>query len=555
MKRNEKYQFSRTTHAMQQTAKPTPEANQNEVISFLSDPASYSGTPGTVERIETHGAIVFLAGDDVFKIKKAVKFPYMDFSTLEKRRRICEREFEINRAGAPDIYIDVVAITRTPNGNLAFGGAGEAAEWAVHMKRFDQSMVFDRLAEAGGLSQNILKQLSEVIVAYQKSATVVPTSDGTVKMKALVSQLTTAFNADRQFISQEELGRFKNHARTQLERAKYSLRLRGRRGCVRRCHGDLHLRNIVLLDGKPTLFDAIEFNEDIATIDLLYDLAFLIMDLDQRGLRPQANLVLNRYLHHSGTAADIYGLTALPLFLACRAGIRAIVAMDRAAQLATDDIGPITETIRHYFEMALGYLEPAPARAIAVGGFSGSGKSTVAAALAPHVGSAPGALHLRSDLERKAMFGVAETERLPPESYTQSSSDKVYDLLMQKARVAMKAGHSVVVDAVFSKPGERAAIEQAAARQGVPFAGLWMNAPRETLLERVAGRRGDASDATGAVVEEQLTRGTGPIGWQPIDASGATVDVVATARSHLALSKDGAAVDSDQGRHDHVTLN
>ena len=527
---------------------------QNEIVRFLSDPASYDYETGAVKRVETHGAIVFLAGSKVFKIKKAVKFPYMDFSTLEKRRRVCEREFEINYPSAPDIYIDVVAIRRAPDGHLSFGDDGEPVEWAVRMNRFDEDLVFDRLADADGISQDILKQLAEAIVVYHRAAAEKRSGDGVKKMEALVTQLTTAFKGNSRFVSPEDLSSFRDRARKQLARAKYSLRLRSRRGCVRRCHGDLHLKNIVLLDGKPTLFDAIEFDEDIATIDLLYDLAFLIMDLDQRGMRTQANLVLNRYLHHSGTAADIYGLTALPLFLGCRAGVRAIVAMDRAAQVETDDTPAIADTIRHYLNAALGYLEPAPARAIAVGGFSGSGKSTLAAALAPHVGSAPGALHLRSDLERKAMFGVAETERLPPDSYTQESSDKVYDLLMQKARIAMKAGHSVIVDAVFSKPGERAAIEQAAARQGVPFSGLWMNAPRETLMERVAARKGDASDATSDVVERQLEYGTGPIRWQPINAGGDIADVVSIAKSYLAQVKDGIAFDSDQGRHGGVIL-
>lgn len=538
---------------MRDSTLPKESSDQQEIIRFLADPASYDFETGEVKRVETHGAIVFLAGSEVFKIKKAVKFPYMDFSTLERRRQVCERELEINRPSAPDIYIEVVAIRRAPEGHLTFGDNGEPVEWAVRMNRFDEDLVFDRLADADGISQDMLKQLAEAIVVYHRAAEK-RSGDGVKKMEALVMQLTTAFKDNSQFVSQEDRSSFRDRARKQLARAKYSLRLRSRRGCVRRCHGDLHLKNIVLLDGKPTLFDAIEFDEDIATIDLLYDLAFLIMDLDQRGLRTQANLVLNRYLHHSGTAADIYGLTAMPLFLGCRAGVRAIVAMDRAAQVEKSDTQAIADTIRHYLNAALGYLEPAPAQAIAVGGFSGSGKSTLAAALAPHVGSAPGALHLRSDLERKAMFGVAETERLPPDSYTQESSDKVYDLLMQKARVAMKAGHSVIVDAVFSKPDERAAIEQAAARQGVPFSGLWMNAPRETLMERVAARKGDASDATTDVVERQLEYSTGPIRWQPINAGGDIADVVSIAKSYLAQVKDGIAFDSDQGRHGGVIL-
>ncbi len=507
-----------------------------DVIAFLSDPAGYPDDVDTVDRMETHGAIVFLAGGNAYKIKKPVSFDYMDFSTLEKRRAICERELEVNRPHAPEIYIDVVAVTRTPSGQLAFGGPGEPVEWAVRMKRFDQDLLLDRIAAEGRLTDETVKTLARIVVDYHASAPSVTVRDGAAKMASLVTQLGTAFGACPEVFSRDDTTRFKSLARAQLERAKYSLRLRGRRGCVRRCHGDLHLGNIVLTDGRPTLFDAIEFNEELATIDLFYDLAFLIMDLDQRGLRQHANTLLNRYLHCSSAPSHVYGLAAMPLFLGCRAGVRAMVAMDRVHQSDAVDADELVDRANRYFTASLAYLDPPQARAIAVGGLSGSGKSTLAAALAPLTGSAPGALHLRTDLERKAMFNAAETERLEPEAYTQEASDRVYDILMQKARVALKAGHSVIIDAVFLRAEERAAIQAAADRHGVPFSGLWLNAPRESLISRVDSRTGDASDATASVVDHQLAAGTGPVAWQPLDAGGSASDTLARAKAVLGFA-------------------
>ncbi len=510
--------------------------NQDDVTAFLSDPASFPDSVDKVDRIETHGATVFLAGDFAYKIKKAVSFDYMDFSSLEKRRVICERELEINQPHAPEIYVDLVAINRSPDGQHSLDGPGETVEWAIRMNRFDQAMLLDRVASDGRLADETVIQLAKIAVDYHASAPPVTIRDGAAKMASLITQLDTAFGACPDVFSPEDKARFKSLARAQLERAKYSLRLRGRRGCVRRCHGDLHLKNIVMIDGRPTLFDAIEFNEELATIDIFYDLAFLIMDLDQRGMRRHANMLLNRYLHYSSAPSDVYGLAAMPLFLGCRAGVRAMVAMDRVNQSTAVDAEELLDRARQYSTASLAYLDPPQARAVAVGGLSGSGKSTLAAALAPLIGSAPGALHLRTDLERKAMFNVAETERLTHEAYTQEASDRVYDMIMQKARVALKAGHSVIVDAVFLRADERAAIEAAASRHGVPFTGLWLNAPRESLIARVDSRTGDASDATASVVEQQLAAGTGPVAWQPLDAGGGASETLARAKTVLGLA-------------------
>ncbi len=279
-------------------------------------------------------------------------------------------------------------------------------------------------------------------------------------------------------------------------------------------------------------FDALEFDDDLATIDTLYDLAFLLMDLEHAQERGLANVVLNRYLWRAAPGIDIEGLVALPLFLGMRAAVRAMVSAQRAAQQQANGRDGETAMAQRYLADALAFVSPRPPRLMAVGGFSGTGKSTLAAALAPDLPPAPGALHIRTDLERKAMFGAGETERLPAEHYTLEANARVYARVLDKARIALRAGHSVVVDAVFSKPEERAAIEAVAVAAGVPFDGVWLTAPREAMFERVTVRTGDASDATADVVIRQLGVDPGCITWHRIDAGGPRE---ATLRSAIAV--------------------
>ena len=300
---------------------------------------------------------------------------------------------------------------------------------------------------------------------------------------------------------------------------------RGRAGCVRRCHGDLHLRNITLLNGVPTPFDAIEFDESIATIDILYDLAFLLMDLWEKGLPAQANMVLNRYLWGSpDLGRELEGLATLPLFMSLRAAVRAKVEALRLLEVAGGEAG--AGEARRYFAFARAFMAVAPPQLVAVGGLSGAGKSTIAANVAPRIGRAPGAVHLRSDIERKRLLGVSEHSRLPEEAYARPVTERVFAALRDQATLALAAGQSVIVDAVHRRPDEREAIAAVAATLRVPFTGVWLDAPLDTAVERVSARRDDASDATAAIVARQAAQPTGPISWARIDTSGSVDDVV-----------------------------
>jgi hypothetical protein len=513
---------------------PSQEAGaQARVLSFLANPSSYPLRPEQVSRIETHGAYVFLTDTEVFKIKRAVRFDYLDFSTLDKRRAACAREVELNQPQAPMLYLGLVAITEEPDGRLAFDGKGPPVEWAVHMRRFSEADVLARRAEAGLLPRELCVALADAVSDLHKQAPVAGGHATPLQMTAVVDEVADALIAATPDNWTSAVEDFRRSGHAAVARIATILNQRAAASFVRRCHGDLHLENIVVLDGQPVPFDALEFNEQMATIDTLYDLAFLLMDLDQRHQRDAANRVLNRYLWRSGDLLDLKGLAALPLFLAARAAIRAMVRAQRAAQLQNSQANDVLAAARIYLDASNAYLTSRKPLLILVGGLSGSGKSTLAAWLAPRFGACPGALHLRTDLERKSLYGVGETDRLPQSAYTPPVTAQVYAILAEKARTALEAGHSVIADAVYAREGERALLEKAGAATGAHIVGLWLDAPPEILMRRVSQRINDASDATPEVVERQMTFATGPIDWHKVDASGGAEETFIRALEQL----------------------
>lgn len=494
-------------------------SGQGRVIALLSDRRTHGAGP--VERIETHGAVVFLAGSHALKLKKAVRFPYLDFSTPDKRRAALERELELNRRTAPQLYLGLEPVVRDAGGalRLAPDGEGEVVDWVLRMRRFDQDALFDRLAARGELTPKLMASLADRIAAFHAVAPPHPETDGDAPLAAVVDDVVAAFRRAPAVVAADAAGQLDRRMRDALGRLAGPLDERARAGYVRRCHGDLHLRNIALIDGRPTLFDALEFDEALATIDVLYDLAFLLMDLWDRRLTQAANTVLNRYLLQAGDVAQFDGLAALPLFLGLRAAIRARVALDRRGQAGGAEAEAAAAEARHYVRTALVLLQPAAPRLLAIGGVSGTGKSTLGAALAPAFGAAPGAIHLRTDLERKSLFGVDAATRLDAGKYTSEATETVYGIVVEKAERALRAGHSVIVDGVFARPGQRAAVEAVARNARSGFVGLWLTAPESVLVDRVDRRVGDASDADGSVVRRQLHYDFGAIGWTVVDAA------------------------------------
>jgi uncharacterized protein len=513
---------------------------QEEVFGFLADPASHGLNPDgldpgkRVTRIDTHAASVFLAGDRALKVKRAVRFPFLDYSTLEKRKSACEAEVAVNAQYAPEIYRGVVAITRDGRGKLAIGGQGEAVEWAVEMRRFDESRTLDRLA--GEIAPPLAEALGRAVAAAHSKAPIAPAAPWLAALKDYLDQNRVAFLEMPDLFASAKAAALDRHARAAYARLTPLLEARGRIGRVRRGHGDLHLGNIVLIGGRPVLFDAIEFDPLIASGDVLYDLAFLLMDLCERGRLRAANAVFNTYLAATSSLDDLDGLAALPFFLSLRAAIRAKVIAARIERAAASERGTLARDARAYFEFAQQVIAPPqPPQAIAVGGLSGTGKTQLAQALAALVAPLPGAVVLRSDVERKALFGFDEIEKLPPPAYAAPVGDAVYERLLDKARRIVAAGHSVVVDAVFARANERAAFAEAVKPAKVKLQGLFLTAPLSIRLVRLGGRAHDASDADDRVARMQENYDLGRLEWRTIDASGTPEQTLARARDALAL--------------------
>ncbi len=503
------------------------EDDQAAVIAFLADPATHGGA--AVERIDTHASIVFLAGDRAFKLKRAIRFSYLDYSTPAARERHCRAELALNRRRAPELYEEVRSIARGADGRLSFGGSREVVDWVLVMRRFDQDALFDRMADGGRLTVPLMLDLAEQIARFHDAAEIDLAAGGSDGMAETVAGNARNLRAAvPETLGASEVDRLAAATEAELARVAALLDARRRAGKVRHCHGDLHLRNICLVGGRPTLFDCIEFNRAISNIDVLYDLAFLFMDLHARRLDALGNAVLNGYLDRRDESD---GLAALPLFLSVRAAVRAHVAAAAARQQPeAGQRGKLQTEAGRYLAHAGDLLHPRPPCLIAVGGLSGSGKSSVAYGLAPGLGQVPGARVLRSDVIRKRLFGVGPTRRLPASAYGEEVTGRVYRRLEDEAAAALASGCCAIADAVYARPSEREAIAAAARAAHVPFVGLWLEAPADVLAARLDARRGDASDATAEVLRQQLAYDVGGIDWHRIGAGRPLAAVVAAAR-------------------------
>jgi aminoglycoside phosphotransferase family enzyme/predicted kinase len=424
---------------------------------------------------------------------------------------------------APGLYRSVRAVTRNRDGILVLDGKGEAIDWLIEMRRFDQDALFDHLAVRGGLTPSLMRDLADAIAAFHETAEKTPQWGGPDAVHIVLRDIVGNLKSFPQIFAPAEAGNLAAQFEAQFGTNRALIEQRNRAGKVRRCHGDLHLRNICLFDGKPTLFDPIEFNDAISSVDVLYDLAFLLMDLIHRGHGEFANLVFNRYLDISGEGG---GLALMPLYLAMRAAIRAHVSASAGE----------VERAKSYFDLSGELLQPKPTVLVAIGGVSGTGKTTLAQALAPDLGCAPGARILRSDVIRKRLFGIAPEARLPQAAYGPETHAPVYAALCSAAASALASGQAAIADATFLSAEERAAIEDVSRSAGKTFMGLWLEAPAELLESRLTARRNDASDADAAVLRHQLGRDTGPVDWSRLNASG---DIVEETRAALALIARG----------------
>lgn len=495
--------------------------SQAGTIAFLSRASSFTSTQaGEVVVIETHISVVFLAGNYAYKLKRAVQFPYLDFTTLGSRKEACERELHLNRRGAPDLYLGLMAVVMGADGERSLHpedtlpDGGDIIDWLVCMRRFDQDMLFDKLAERGGLSMPLMETLAREIHDLHEGAKVYKDRGGAAAAAAIIDNNMECLDRfGRELLPAGDLKLLAKLSRRHLDRVGGLLDARAAAGLVRQCHGDLHMRNIVLIDNGPILFDGIEFSDDFSIIDILYDFAFLVMDLCHKGLTDEASAVFNRTMDLTG---DVAGLAALPLFLSMRAAVRSHVA---AAS------GEETAEAAAYLAEAIAYLAPPPAKLVAIGGLSGTGKSTLAAHIAAKIGAAPGALVLRSDVIRKRLAGADLFARLAPEDYSKAMTKRVFRRMIDDARIALMGGQSVILDAVYADADQRRDVarlaDEMAGQVGdfAGFTGYWLHSPLQEREQRIEERSGNVSDATVAIARQQEGYDQGAMDWILIDAT------------------------------------
>lgn len=512
--------------------------DQRKVIAFLSEGANF-GKPGSiVERLETHISFIFLVEDRAYKLKRAVRLPYLDYSTVARRERFCRVELALNLRTAPSLYCCVHAITHESDDKLAFDGDGRPIDWVIEMRRFSQADLFNRLGDTGKLTPALMRDLADAIAAFHEAAKITPQWGGRARTEETIAANNIDLLAACPPLDRGLVDSLYEASVANLARVGTLLDTRRDSGKVRSCHGDLHLRNICLIEGHATLFDCIEFSDALACIDLLYDLAFLLMDLVHRGLQDLANVAFNRYLDITG---DIEGLPAIPLFMSMRAAIRAHVLV---AQARENSARQSPDEAQSYLALASALLRPPdPVQLIAIGGLSGTGKSTIAQALAPDFFPSPGARVVRSDVIRKRLFQVMPETRLCWSAYERGVTEHVYCALRNEAATVLTTGYVAIVDATFLHEEERNNITALAKLTGVPFLGLWLQAPAEVLATRLAKRYNDASDADAGVLQRQLGADPGSVDWCRIDVGDDTEETLVTARR---------LIDANIGKSDQI---
>jgi uncharacterized protein len=478
------------------------------LIAALLDPKRYPHPAQRVELVETHASWILLAGEFAYKVKKAITLPFLDYGTLSRREAFCRAELVLNHRLAPDLYLDVVPIGGTAERPCL--GATPAIEYAVRMRRFDESGRLDRVARRGELQPAHLAQLAATLSAFQGTAAVAASDTRFGAPQQVLAAARENFVELRQLLPQAmqaHVGHLAQWTEEEFARRATAFAARKADGFIREGHGDLHLGNLVLIEGHVTPFDCIEFNEDFRWNDPISEIAFVWIDLLDHGQPGLAAWLLNAWLEAGG---DFAAMAVLRFYAVYRAVVRAKIAALRARQEGAAQARSEIESAASYLQLARQIaVPPAPTFTITCG-LSGSGKTTASSArlLDPAGPGAGSVLRLRSDVERKRLFGLAPQDssgsRLDGGIYTAEATTRTYARLYALARELLVAGWPVIVDAAFLRREERASFRALAAELGVSFAILATEAPADELRRRLEARSGDASEATVAVLERQL---------------------------------------------------
>lgn len=481
--------------------------NQQSLIRALQNPSVFPHATDRWQLIETHISWVILSGSYAYKIKKALDLGFLDFTTLDRRRFYCEEELRLNSRLAPDLYLAVVPITGTAE-QPQLGGSGTAFEYAVKMRRFSQHGLLSEMAEHNRLKDTHIEQIVTQVAKFHLEIPAAPaeTRFGTPEhvhapvMENYVQILEHTHNSQHiQWIND-----LKAWTERQYRRCYQQFEHRKQGGFVRECHGDMHLGNIAMIDDVPVIFDGIEFNPDLYWIDVMSEVAFLFMDLEDHGKRDYAFRFLNGYLELSG---DYSGLQVLPYYLAYRATVRAKIASIRLIQNSERDATQSLENFERYLKLALRYTKPQRRVLLITHGLSGSGKSTLSAPLSEHLG----AIRIRSDRERQRLFGKGERDGVAADIesgvYSSDATSQTYATLKKLAKEVLDSGFPVIIDATFLTRSQREPFRQLARRLAVPLRILYFHADAAELKKRVKVRQREGRDISEAdlrVLEHQL---------------------------------------------------
>jgi aminoglycoside phosphotransferase family enzyme/predicted kinase len=468
------------------------------LIDALQNPAIYPHPVEGFQVIETHISWVILTGQFAYKVKKAVNFGFLDFTELSERQHFCSEELRLNSRMTDNIYLEVVPITGTVDAPI-LGGNGAAIEYALKMKQFPQSDLLAEVQARGELTASHVDSLAGLIANFHQRAPQVPASHPLASVEAIAAPMRQNFEQARALLTDKcdlvQLDTLEAWTETNIERLAPLLSLRARTGAIRECHGDLHLGNATLLDGVPAVFDCIEFNEPFRLIDIAADAAFVVMDLEDRDLKPLARRFVSLWLEKTG---DYEALPLLNLYKAYRAMVRAKVNLFRLGQ-EQDPVqrAYVLRQYRRYAELAENYAA-IPSRFLAItNGFSAVGKSQVAMRLVESLG----AVRIRSDVERKRLYNEGA-----PELYGDQATSVTYGRLHDIARTGLSSGHSIIIDATYLKEDHRTQVSQIAEDHGVPFVIVDCHAPNEVIAQWLEQRQregGDPSDATLDVIKQQ----------------------------------------------------
>jgi uncharacterized protein len=495
------------------------------LIQHMLEPEFYPHAVQTpIQLLQTHISYVLLTGEFVYKVKKPVNFGFLDFSTLAKRKQFCHEELRLNQRGAAELYLEVVPVT-LDNEVWVLNGAGEPVEFLVKMRQFPQEALLSAMDDCGALTEQHVIDLAKTLDEFHRTA---PTNDyilsfgEVVKVQQAldenyaqtvkyigVAQTQLQFNetkayTDKLFAEQEAL--FKDRIQKKM---------------IRECHGDLHLRNICYWHNKILLFDCIEFNEAFRFVDVMYDVAFCVMDLDARDRFIFSNLFLNTYLEETG---DWEGLQVLPLYLSRQAYVRA-----KVTSFLLDDPGipesgkqESQDTASRYYRLAWQYTQPKWGKLLIMSGLSGSGKSTTARQIA----RATGAIHIRSDAVRKHLAGLSIHQRGDAGGeygsgvYTPEMTQKTYDRLLELGVLLTTQGFTIILDAKYDRQTLRQAVIEAAKHANLPLQIVQCKAPESVLRDRLHQRTGDIADATANLLDAQIKAN------EPLTESEQTIAIV-----------------------------